>query len=151
MLCCILAPANLAAQGNMSRGDRQRWLQEIRTYKHDFLADKLNLSRDQQNTFFPLYDEMEDRIEALNSETRDIENRVVDDAAASDTELKNAARAIFELKQAEGTIELEYFEKFKEILQARQLLMLKNAERQFTRQLVNKHRRMGRVTAQPED
>ncbi|MCM1032230.1 MAG: hypothetical protein NC405_00575 [Odoribacter sp.] len=142
LLSTALIPMYSQAQSSLSPDDRQRWLQEIRTYKHEFLTKELDLSRDQQNRFFPLYDEMEDRIESINAQTREIEDRVSGDATAGDIELTNAARALFELKKSEGDIELEYFDKFKDILQPRQLLMLKNAERSFTRQLVNRHRRL---------
>ncbi len=136
-----------AAQGNLSDTDRQRWLQEIRTYKHEFLAKELSLSKDQQREFFALYDRMEDEVERLNSDTRDTEQRAIDNKDATDLELSNAARTIFELKRAEGQIEMTYFDKFRDILTPRQLLMLKNAERKFTQQLVNHHRRAKRTTS----
>lgn len=138
-----------AAQGNMSDSDRQRWLRELRTYKHEYLAKELSLTRDQQAQFFPLYDEMETRIEDLNSQTRDLETRLSGDLGATDTELRQGARTLFELKQAEGQIELEYFDRFQTILKPRQMLMLKSAERKFTSQLVKRHRRIGRPAPQP--
>lgn len=121
--------------------ERQKWIQEIRTYKHEFLAKDLGLTREQQRDFFPIYDKMEDEIEKLNSDTRDLEQRVSEDSSASDLELSNAARTIFEAKRAEGQIEMTYFDQFSKILSPRQLLKLKNAERKFTQQLVNHHRR----------
>lgn len=132
------------AQSSVSPDDRQRWISEIRTYKHEFLAKELDLTRDQQNSFFPLYDEMEDRIEDLNAETRELETRVTENADAGDIEVLGASRAVFELKKNEGEIELSYYDKFKDILSPRQLLQLKSAERQFTRQLLDSHHRMRR-------
>ncbi len=142
LLLTALLSCSVAAQSNRSDGDRQRWLNEIRGYKHEFMAKELNLTRDQQNAFFPLYDEMEDEVERLNSETRDLENSVNENTDASEVEIEAASRKVFELKEAEGKIELRYYDKFKEILQPRQLLQLKNAERRFTQQLVNRHRRI---------
>lgn len=134
------------AQNPATPGGREQWIAEIRTYKHDFLIKELALTREQQNRFFPLYDEMEDKIEELNTETRELETRVIDDSNASDVEVRNAARSIFEMKKTEGEIELEYFEKFKDILEPRQLLRLKSVERRFTQRLVNSHRNMRRGT-----
>lgn len=134
------------AQTPATPGGREQWIAEIRTYKHDFLIKELALTREQQNRFLPLYDEMEDKIEELNSDTRELETRVIDDPNASDVEVRNAARTIFEMKKAEGEIEMEYFEKFKDILEPRQLLRLKSAERRFTQRLVNSHRNMRRGT-----
>lgn len=140
----LICSATAAAQGQGTPAERQRWISEIRTYKHEFLSKELSLSREQENAFFPIYDEMEDQIEKLNSETREIERRVSEDSNASDLDLQNAARTIFELKRAEGQIEMTYFDKFSEILSPRQLVQLKPAERKFTQQLLNSHRRIRR-------
>ncbi|MGM9859677.1 MAG: hypothetical protein ACI31C_02870 [Muribaculaceae bacterium] len=143
LLLSVASFASAAAQSSvLSPDDRQRWLSEIRTYKHDFLARELDLSREQQNEFFPLYDEMEDRIEALNAQARDIEANVSDNPDAGDLEILGAAYTQFELKKLEGEIELEFYDKFKEILNPRQLLQLKSAEKLFTRQLVNRRNQM---------
>lgn len=122
--------------------ERQRWLGEMRTLKHDFLARDLDLTKEQQREFFVLYDQMEDEIAKLNADTRDAEAQVAADADAADITVENTARTVFEQKRAEGQIEMTYFDKFKEILTPRQLLQLKNTERKFTQQLVNRHRRL---------
>lgn len=121
--------------------DRQRWLEEMRNLKHEYIARDLDLTKDQQREFFTLYDQMDDEITRINTETREAEARVSADADASDLALENTARLVFEQKRAEGQIEMTYFEKFKEILTPRQLLQLKNTERKFTQQLVKRHRR----------
>lgn len=141
ILISALCPLRPAAQDRLSDSDRQRWLSELRTYKHDYLVKELDLTKDQQREFFPLYDKMEDEVEHISSETRALEAKA-DNKDASDLEIENAARTVFEQKRAEGQIEMTYFEKFKEILSPRQLLRLKNAERKFTQQLVKHHRRM---------
>ena len=130
------------AQAPLSSTDRERWLDEIRNLKHDYLAKELNLTREQQNEFFPLYDAMQDEIEQLNTRTRELEAAISSDESASDLQVENAARTVFEQRRAEGQIEMTYFDKFRDILNPRQLLQLKDAERKFTRQLVNQHRRM---------
>ncbi len=128
------------AQPRPTPENRERWKSELRNYKHDFMARELDLSRDQQSKFFPLYDQMEDSIEQINTDTRELEKRIGDDA--SDIETEAAARALFEQKSREGQLELEYFDSFKTILTPRQLLKLKSAERQFMRRLMHHNRRM---------
>lgn len=128
------------AQPRPTPENRERWKSELRNYKHDFMARELDLSRDQQSKFFPLYDQMEDSIEQINTDTRELEKRIGDDA--SDIQTEAAARALFEQKSREGQLELEYFDSFKAILTPRQLLKLKSAERQFMRRLMHHNRRM---------
>lgn len=119
--------------------DRQKYLGEMRQFKHEFLVKELELTRDQQNAFFPVYDKMDDELTQVADETRDLENKVAADEKATDTELESAARTVFEQKSKEGDIEKAYFDKFKGILSPRQLLKLKSAERKFTQQLVRQH------------
>lgn len=128
------------AQPRPTPENRERWKSELRNYKHDFMARELDLSRDQQSKFFPLYDQMEDSIEQIYADTRELEKRIGDDA--SDIQTEAAARALFEQKSREGQLELEYFDSFKTILTPRQLLKLKSAERQFMRRLMHHNRRM---------
>lgn len=143
-LLSLFCTVESVAQGPANPAERQRWISEIRSYKHEFISKELNLTREQENAFFPIYDEMEEQIEKLNNETRELERRVSEDENASDLELQNAARTIFELKRAEGQIEMTYFDKFSEILTPRQLVQLKPAERKFTQQLINSHHRARR-------
>lgn len=144
LLTLVIAVTALAASAQFSPAERQRWLGEMRNLKHDFIAKELSLTKDQEREFFPLYDKMEDEIAALNAQTREDEARVAADRDATDLEMENTARTVFEQKRAEGQIEMTYFEKYKTILTPKQLLQLKNAERKFTQQLVNRHRRVKR-------
>lgn len=145
---CLCSSVETVAQTTITEADRQRWLSEIRQYKHEFLIKELSLTDDQQAPFFELYDKMEDEIEQLNLQTRELEQQIQANDQASDLEVTNAARTIFELKRAEGQIEMTYFERFAKILNPRQLLHLKAAERKFTQQLVNHHRRHRTTTPQ---
>ncbi|MCM1035913.1 MAG: hypothetical protein NC406_01130 [Bacteroides sp.] len=142
MVAAIL-PA-IAQQPGFTPADRQRWLGEMRTLKHDFIARELELDQEQKDRFFELYDSMEDDIANLNTETREAETRVASDSEATDLMIQNTARTVFEQKRAEGQIEMTYFDQFSQILTPRQLLQLKNAERKFTQQLVNRRRALRR-------
>ncbi len=81
--------------------NREKYINEVRRYKHDFLAKDLDLSREQQREFFPVYDAMEDELMKINDETRELERKTTTNAEASDTELEAAAQAIFSQKQRE--------------------------------------------------
>lgn len=132
------------AQQPIDEAGRSRILSEMRAYKHRLLAKELDLSKEQQNLFFPVYDEMDDRLMQINNETRDLEKAVKENADASDTEIEAAAAAVYSQKEREGKVESEYFEKFSEILTPRQLLGLKSAEKKFTQKLVRHHHKLQR-------
>ena len=144
LMCALLfmamVPAKAIAQ-QLNEDDRNRYVNQIRAYKHDFLAKELGLSKAQQDAFFELYDAMEDRTIDLGGEVRDLEKKA-SAAGASDEEMAAAAIALYSQKMREGEIEIEYYEKFKETLTPAQLVALKSAERKFTQELMRQHRRL---------
>ena len=142
LFALLFVTSKVVAQPPVDESDRDRILSEIRNYKHEMLAKALDLDKEKEKQFFEVYDEMDMRLMQISNETRDLERRVSADADASDTEIEAAAIAIYSQKEKEGKIELEYFDKFKEILTPRQLLRLKSAEREFTSNLVKQHHRM---------
>lgn len=122
----------------------EKYITEIRPYKHQFIAKELELTKEQQREFFPIYDEMEDKIRKLTVETRELERKTLNNPNATDTEISLAAQAVFQQQLKEGEIENSYFEKFSKILNNKQLLRLKNTERKFTQGLMKQHRRIHR-------
>lgn len=138
-ILAIIFPAAVSAQDS-PENRRDRFFNELRGYKHEVLAKELNLTKEQQKEFFTIYDEMDDRLQQISTETRDLEKRVEASKDASQTELEAAANAVYSQKEREGKVEMEYFDRFKEILSPRQLLKLRAAERSFTQRLVRHHR-----------
>ena len=105
------------------------------------ILSETDLTKEQQNAFFELYDNMEDKIMDLGTEVRNLENSALSDNASSE-EVSAAVAALYSQKQQEGEIEMEYYEKYKNILSPRQLVLLKQAERKFNQQLMRQHRRI---------
>lgn len=122
--------------------ERKQFFKEIREFKHKFLARELGLSKEQEQKFFPIYDQMEDETDKLQEETRDMENKVREAENPTDLEYEKATDALFELKMKEGEIEKSYLEKFRTVLTDKQLFNLKNAERNFNRDLMKQHNRL---------
>lgn len=140
ILVAIMASLGASAQKDGNKAERERWFKEMRQYKHEFIAKELDLTKEQQKKFFPLYDEMESSTRKLNRDTRAMERRVRDSGEkATDIEYEKAAEAMFELKAKEGAIEQSYLKKFKTVLTPRQLYKLKVAERKFTREVMRHH------------
>lgn len=131
-------------QANADNEDRDKIMAQLKPYKHKFLAKDLELSKEQQRDFLPIYDKMDEELLKINEDTRRLERSVSENNDATETEIEAASRAVFEQKQKEAQIELSYYEKFKEVLSPRQLLKLKSSERRFTQWIVRHHRRLSR-------
>lgn len=126
----------------VSEGDRTRYLTEIRTYKHKHIAKELELTKEQQTKFFPLYDRMEDSIMVIGDKARTLEQVLDPQFEATDQELEAVAETLFNQKLEEGRLEAEYYNHFKQILTPRQLIALKVAERTFNQRLMRQHARL---------
>lgn len=135
------APLSQAQRYRANNDERRKeWMSQMRQFKHEFFKKKLALTRDQETPFFKAYDQMDDELIRIGEETRALERKAISNADASDTELESAARTLFEQKKKEGEVELKYFEEFSKILTKKQLIKLKETERQFNRELLNNSR-----------
>lgn len=119
---------------------RQEWKREMRENKHNYLARHLELTDEQRDKFFKIYDETDAEIAALNKQVREIERRVADNKDATEADYNEAIEEMFTLRQREGEIEKNALERYREVLTPQQLFKLKSAERQYTRALFNHHR-----------
>lgn len=135
MTVFALCNSSLAQSNDIEK--QQKWMSEFREYKEEFLIKEMQLTADQQKAFFPLYHEMEDAIFTANKEARDIETKFASKENATDSEYQNAVGSIVDTKMTEAEIESKYFKKFSEILSSKQLFMLKKAESEFSRYLLN--------------
>lgn len=142
----LTAGVAVAQKRQISPEQRHKVMEEVREFKHNTFVKKLDLTKEQQPEFFKLYDQMDDELMAVNQETRRLERRTQKDTDASDAELLATARAIYNQKKAEADIELKYFDKFSEVLTARQMVQLRSVERWITMQMATF---AGRMKARP--
>ena len=140
IIALLTLPA-IWAQPDGTQQDRKKWFREMTQYKHDFLTKELNLTKEQEEKFFPLYDKMESETRELNRQARSMEKSVKEKGdKATDLEYEKAAEALQELKGKEGAVETRYFNDFKTVLTKKQLFQLKQAERKFTHLIMNHNR-----------
>ena len=146
-ICLILVIAAMSAISSPSlhaRGniDREQWMNEIQQYKRGYFAKELGLTKEQQDKFFPLYEEMEQQTHRIEEESRIMEKRVSEAEDATALEYEKATEALYDAKVKEADLEREYMVKFKEILDSKQLFELKAVERKFTREMMRQHHRI---------
>lgn len=127
------------AQQSPEKADRKKALAEMQAYRREFLVKELEMTKEQQNAFFPIYDKMNAELQKIADDTRALDRSLSTDA--TDAELDAASMMQFAQKQREGAVEMEYYDRFKKVLTSKQLYKLKGAERRFTRHLMKHHRK----------
>lgn len=136
LLIALFACFTATTAAQTTPEQRKAYADKLRQYKRQILTRELDLTRDQANQFFPLYDKMDDELQRIGRETRMLEQRTINNSQATATECESAAYTLFEQKKAEAEVELRYFPQFKAILTPRQLLRLKAAERTFRQEVL---------------
>lgn len=138
-IICLSSPA-ISARQHGADGNQAEMFEKLLEYKHDFITKRLELTRDQQNKFFPLYDSMCEELNKLNNDVRQVTERTskLSDAEAKDVDYSVATKANIEKGEKTSAIEKKYYAKFEEILKPKQLFKLKLAEQEINMKLIKK-------------
>ncbi|ALW86942.1 hypothetical protein AUC43_18775 [Hymenobacter sedentarius] len=131
-LLLTLAPA-AHAQGGRRGGQR---LAQLENAKIAFITNRVALTQDQAQKFWPLYNEFSDRRRELNRNGRLLRRDVTD--GMTDQQIRENFNQSFALRQQELNLEKEYFEKFQKVISLRQVAQLFMAERDFTREVIKR-------------
>jgi len=112
---------DLMAQNHMKKPDRIA-----------FLSKNMNLSSDEAEKFWPLLNDMENELKALNNEIKENkpEKKVNE---MSDKEIEQLLDASFNHKQKELDIKNKYHEEFKKVLPIKKIAKFYHLEQNFKR------------------
>ena len=94
-----------------NKSERDQWLEQIRQYKRTYFTKELDLTKEQQQKFFPLYEEMENQTSKLEEDARIMERRVSEATDATDIEYEKAAEVLYDMKLKQAEVEKSYMEK----------------------------------------
>ncbi|MEM6723685.1 MAG: hypothetical protein AAF598_06575 [Bacteroidota bacterium] len=108
--------------------------ERIKAAKVAFITDHLQLSVEESQQFWPLYNEMESKIQTVKQSAKaNGKLELMDDAQLEEHLLKN-----LNAKKEEAEIHLEYYQKLRGVIPIRKLAMLPNAEKEFRKFLLEK-------------
>ena len=134
----LALPTAAQQKRSSSRPGQTEWLKGVREYKYDMLIQEVELTKDQQAQFLPLYQKMEDEIMRANKEVRDLEAKITNSKdEVSDLEYSLAAEAMVNAAAVVAKIEADYFKQFSQILSKRQLFLLKRTETRFAKSIIS--------------
>jgi hypothetical protein len=122
-----------ASQTNPAHSER---MEKIRSAKAAFIGEKLNLTTEQDQKFWPVYHEYESKRHALRGKSRPFRHAQMDNL--SEQQLLEGLRTMQSAQQMELDLEKEYTDRFLKILTVRQVVNFHRAEREFTKALLHK-------------
>lgn len=115
-------------------------LQEIKAQKVAYLTQKMDLSTDEAQKFWPVYNQFDKELETLRKERREDHKAMKADADLTDAEASAAIDKELASQQRELDLRKKYSAEFKKVIGAKKTLMLGRSERDFNRELLKRMR-----------
>jgi Spy/CpxP family protein refolding chaperone len=111
--------------------------EKIESMKIAFLTDRLNLTPEQAQSFWPVYNKYNDDLSRLRKEHREgLADARRDFNSMSDKELEKMVDNEIAFRQEELDIMKRYLPQFRQVLSVRQVAELYTAEEDFKRKLI---------------
>ncbi len=134
----VLTQATAYAQ--KGEGHKERW-EKYRAEKVAFLTTNLDLSPEEAQRFWPVYNQMEKEKSEMQMTRRALEQKVRNATETlSDEEIISLTREFTSNEEKEGALNTKYNEKFLKILPPQKVLQLYKAEGEFRMHMINKYR-----------
>jgi len=134
LMLCLLAAIPAVAQPGAS--SRQARMSQLENAKIAYITEKISLSQDQAQRFWPVYNDFTAKRRDLNRRMREL--RTNNPEAFSDAQIKENLIQVLAIRQQEVNLEKEYFDRFQKVLSIRQVSQLYQAERQFTKEVIKR-------------
>jgi Spy/CpxP family protein refolding chaperone len=119
--------------------------EKINSLKIAYITEKLELTSDEAQKFWPIYNEFETKKDLLFAEKRQLRKVKKEnvDENLSDEEIEKSITSKFKIEQKELDLDKEYFSNFKEVLPLTKVNKLYHAQEQFKKELLQKIRKGG--------
>ncbi|TAJ13149.1 hypothetical protein DMA11_10165 [Marinilabiliaceae bacterium JC017] len=138
IMMLVMGSALLKAQ-NHQVGNR---LERIKAQKVAFITQKVNLTTEEAQVFWPVYNEFTAKKETLTQKRRNISKEIKQNwQTASQAQKEATADQLIAFKLEEAQLDMTYHAKFKTILSIDKVLQLYQAETMFKKHLLNQLRK----------
>jgi len=112
--------------------------EKIKAMKVAFITEKLNLTPEEAQKFWPIYNEFDAKMETLHKDLRKTRGKKVNIDEMSDADIEKMIAKNMSLRQKEIDLQKEYHQKFKAVLSIKKVAKLYKSEEDFKRDLLRK-------------
>ncbi len=110
---------------------------KIKALKIAFFTERLSLSSSEAEAFWPLYNEFEEKREALRQQQRrEIYMKIDNPGQLSEAESKTLLNRYLDIEEEEEELEKAFYSRIAHTITAKKTLLLFKAEREFRKQLI---------------
>lgn len=115
--------------------------ERIKSLKIAFMTEKLDLSSNEAQAFWPIYNEYQEKKEALRQKERtEIREKIKKSNELSEKEAQILLKKYLSFEDEEKKLDKTFLEKVNKVISAKKTLLLLRSEREFKRQLIKQYR-----------
>lgn len=143
---CLLMAVSLFAQpqgGRPSEEQRKKEFERIQAEKIAFITQELDLTPEEAQVFWPVYNQCWKELLAANKKKMDAFGEFRGDKAEglSDAELEKKLNAYIQANKASSQVMADWYPKFKQVLPLQKVAKLYQAEEAFQQRMINNLRK----------
>lgn len=109
--------------------------EEFRARQESYLTEKAELTKEEAAKFFPVYFELQDRKKAINDQGWK-QIRKGKDPNTTEAEYEQITESLIRTRIEADKLDLEYLQKFKQVLSAKKIFKVQHAEMKFHRDIL---------------
>ncbi len=133
MILLLINPINISAQNQ-----RLERMERLESYKIAFFTKRLNLSPEEAEKFWPVYNDYQEQKNLIQKEKADIiRNFNQNETSLTDNELNKLGDKLIATITQESSLASDFHKKLKEVLPPAKVIRLYQAENQYRMQLLN--------------
>ncbi len=112
-------------------------MQKIESARIALITERLGLSPDQAQKFWPIYNEYSSERRMLRDQLKEA-RQGIDPQTITEQQSQKLMNQRFEIKQKELNLEKDYAKRLRKVISSQQILSLRNAEDDFKRMLLRR-------------
>lgn len=149
----------VSAQENRNKQPHKTSMENVRSQKIAYFTDKLALTPEESEKFWPVYNMREKMCGKARMNTRHAMKKLLDAAnseSATDAEVKALAEVFYDSMKKEGELSKENYEEYLKVLPVKKAVQVRIIEDQFMRHLIGQLRKTrpekgGKQPAPPQE
>jgi len=110
---------------------------QVQTIRKEIYTRVLNLNTDEASRFWPVFNEMQAKLNEINKKTR-IERQNISQNynTLTDAQMERALDNMQDLQQQSLDIQKKYYQKFKKVIPIKKVALMPKAKREFEKELL---------------
>ena len=138
MIClALLSYSGFVSAQVYQPGPGQNQKDKIKALKVAFITNRLALTSQEAQGFWPAYNEKQQKEQAIGQERRKLLKEARDGYfSMSDGQMEGIVKELFDLKQQELDLEKQYYEIYKKVLPIKKIVLLMKVEKDFNAEVL---------------